>query len=150
MADRPPPTPTRLISAKAAAGIALTTLLIGGFLGILFDHIAARETAQESVSKVLDRGTLQSLPAGPVSVVAETIVLPLGYEQSQRNGGPTFTFVQRGSLEVVTAGVTTEYGPGSFFFEPGGRAHTIRALENSRIDVLRLLPPGVEATTELG
>lgn len=125
-------------------------LILGGFLGILFDHIAARETALEAQSGVRGRGVLQSLPAGPVNVIAETIVLPLGYEQSQRNGGPTFTFVQRGSLEVVTAGVATEYGPGSFFFEPGGRAHTIRALENTRIDVLRLLPPGVEATTELG
>ncbi len=150
MADRPPATPTRLISAKAAVGLALAMLIVGGFLGILFDHIAARETASESLSRVRGSGTLQSLPAGPVRVVAESIILPQNYESSQRNGGPTFTFVQSGTLEVVTAGVAKEYGTGTFFFEPAGQAHTIRALENTRIDVLRLLPPGTEGTTELG
>jgi len=150
VADRPPPTPTRLISAKAAAGIALATLILGGFLGILFDHVAARETAAEAGSGIRGRATLQSLPAGPLNAVAETTILPKDYEASQRNGGPTFTLVQRGKLQVTTAGVTKEYGPGGFFYQPAGRAHTIRALENTRLDILYLLPPGAEATTDLG
>jgi hypothetical protein len=150
VADRQPQAPIRLISAKAAAGIAAATLILGGIFGVLFDRIAQREAASEPQSGVRGEGTLESLPAGPVDVVAEVVLLPKGFESSNRRGGPTFNFVQRGRVEIENAGVKTVYGPGTFFVEPAGRAHTIRVLENARLDVLRLLPPGVEATTEVG
>jgi hypothetical protein len=38
---------------------------------------------------------------------------------------------------------------GELFFEPGGAPHSILVLEDVRLDVVRLLPPGAEATTEV-
>ena len=95
-------------------------LILGGIFGILFDRIVRREAVSEP-------------QAG-----------------SSMTSAVTFTFVQRGEVEVEAAGVTTAYGPGSFFFEPEGRLHTIRVLENARLDVLRLVPPDAEGTTEVG
>ena len=150
MADRQPQAPTRLISAKAAAGIAAAMLILGGIFGILFDRIVRREAVSEPQAGIRGEGTLRSLPAAPVNVTAEVMLLPAGFESTRRHGGPTFTFVQRGEVEVEAAGVTTAYGPGSFFFEPEGRLHTIQVAENARLDVLRLVPPDAEGTTEVG
>lgn len=125
-------------------------LIIGGIFGIVFDRIVRRDAVSEPQAGRRGVGTLQTLPAGPVSVVADVILLPAGFEQTQRREGPTFTFVQRGEVEIETEGVTTVYGPGTFFFEPTGRLHTLRVRENARLDVLRLLPQATDGATEVG
>jgi len=95
------------------------------------------------------RLAVQELPAGPVGITAETIRLGSGFTSRHRHGGPTVNLVRSGRIEIDDAEGARSYGPGDAFLEPGGRVHTIRVLDAARIDVIRLLPPGADATTEV-
>jgi hypothetical protein len=98
---------------------------------------------------VRGEGVLAELPEGPVAVRAETVVLPAGFRSQHVHGGPTFNSIESGEVEIADERGTSVYGPGEFFFEPGGRPHEIRVVADARLDVVRLLPPGARATTEL-
>jgi len=95
-------------------------------------------------------GTLARLPAGPVEVQAETVRLGAGFRSRHVHGGPTFNLVRAGEVEIVEGDGRRRYRRGELFFEPAGRPHTIVVLEDARLDVLRLLPPGAPATEEVG
>lgn len=41
------------------------------------------------------------------------------------------------------------YASGDSFAEPPGRVHTIRVVEAARLDVVRVLPRGAQATTDV-
>jgi quercetin dioxygenase-like cupin family protein len=95
-------------------------------------------------------GRLDALPPGPVEVIAETVRLGQGFTNRHHHGGPTFNFVADGRVRITEDdGTSREYGPGDFFFEPADRPHTLEVLSDVRFDVLRLIPPGREATTTL-
>jgi hypothetical protein len=57
--------------------------------------------------------------------------------------------VDSGSVEIVDGRGRTVYGRGDFFFEPAGRSHAIAVRDDSTLRVVRLLPRGAEATTEV-
>jgi quercetin dioxygenase-like cupin family protein len=94
-------------------------------------------------------GMLTGLPRGPVTVRAETVLLPSGFRSRHVHGGPTFNTIESGTVEIQDEHGTTVYDAGDFFFEPAGRPHEIRVLMDARLDVIRLLPPGAPETTEL-
>jgi hypothetical protein len=131
---------TRLVAVAAGA------LALGAGLALVGDRLGSDEPDR---AQLIAAGTLASLPPAPVQVRAETVVLPSGFRSRHRHGGPTFNFVHRGSVEILDAAGRARHGRGDFFFEPGGRAHTITVLEDATLRVVRLLPPGAEATTEL-
>jgi quercetin dioxygenase-like cupin family protein len=123
----------------------------GGVLAIVVDRALSDSgpmRASETVSEA-PVGTLEEVPQAPLRVVAERIRLPAGFESTHYHGGPTFNFVDFGRVEIEQDGTRTVYGPGAFFFEPEGKVHTIRVLDTAQLAVLRLLPPGAEATTEV-
>lgn len=94
------------------------------------------------------RGTLAEVPDGPVEVLAETVRLGEGFVNRHLHGGPTFNHVISGSVRLTAEdGTSAEYGAGDFFFEPADRPHTVEALDDVRIDVVRLVPAGREPTT---
>jgi hypothetical protein len=131
-------------------GALIGALVLGGVIGVLGNRLASDAgpmRATETVAR--GGGTLEDLPDGPVEVRAESLRLPAGFESTRLHGGPTFNIVQSGEVEIVEGGRARAYGPGEFFFEPAGRRHTIRVLETATIAVVRLLPPGAEATTEV-
>ncbi|MCC6222368.1 MAG: hypothetical protein IT201_02625 [Thermoleophilia bacterium] len=133
----------------AQAGVLAGVLVLGGVIGALGQRLVRDVgTTPGTATGLRGGGTLAELPAGPVEVRAEVIALPEGYESTRAHGGPTFTIVEAGELEVADADGIRRYRSGGFFFQPAGVAHTIRALSGSRLSVIRLLPDGAEATTE--
>jgi quercetin dioxygenase-like cupin family protein len=116
--------------------------------------LAGRLTKDGAVSgderpALVAEGELAALPEAPVDVRAERVVLPAGFSSRHRHGGPTFNFVDTGSVVIESDGRRVRYDTGDFFFEPAGRIHTIDVLDEARLRVIRLLPPGAEATTEV-
>jgi quercetin dioxygenase-like cupin family protein len=130
------------MSRTTAVVLAGVALLLGLALGAALTPAPRSERLQGG-------GRLDTLPAGPVEVVAETVELPAGFVSRHEHGGPTFNLIRRGRVEIDDRGGTTTYGPGGFFFEPGDTPHEIRVRTDARLDVVRLLPPGAHATTEL-
>jgi mannose-6-phosphate isomerase-like protein (cupin superfamily) len=132
------------------AGAFIAALALGGVLGIVGDRLA-RDTGPMRATETVNRGegTLADLPRGPVGVRAESERLPGGFESTRSHGGPTFSIVESGRVEIVDAGKARTYGPGDFFFQPQGHRYTIRILETATLSVVRLLPPGAVATTEV-
>lgn len=132
---------------RAATGVlGAFLLLVGVLLGIAGDRVLRGTPARPPVS---GGGTLAAAPRGPLEVRAETVRLGAGFFSRHVHGGPTFNTVVSGEVEIRDAGGTHRYGPGDFFFEPGGVPHSIRVLADARLDVVRLLPPGAAATTEV-
>jgi hypothetical protein len=131
-------------------GALIGALVLGGVIGAVGDRLT-RDAGPMRAAETVKRGggTLEELPAGPVKVLAESIRLPGGYESTQLHGGPTFNIVESGEIEIIDMGRARSYAAGDFFFEPEGRPHTIRVLETATLTVVRLLPPGAEATTEV-
>jgi quercetin dioxygenase-like cupin family protein len=126
------------LSAALAAGIvfgAAGERLLGG--------------QAESAPTLHGGGTLAELPDGPVTVRAQSVLLPAGFRSRHLHGGPTFNAVESGMVEIEDERGTHIYGPGDFFFEPDDRPHEIRVLSDARLDVVRLLPPGARETTEV-
>jgi hypothetical protein len=132
---------TRLVAAAGGA------LALGAGLAVAGDRLASDTSGARP--EVVATGTLRTLPPAPVQVRAETVVLPSGFRSRHRHGGPTFNFVESGSVEIVDDRGRALYRRGDFFFEPAARAHTITVLEDATLRVVRLLPPGAEATTEV-
>lgn len=126
-------------------------LLAGGVLAIVVDRAVGDSGPMRASETVVEApvGTLEEVPPPPLRVLAERVRLPAGFESTHFHGGPTFNFVDFGRVEIEEEGRQTVYGPGAFFFEPEGRVHTIRVLETTQLAVLRLLPPGAEATTDV-
>jgi quercetin dioxygenase-like cupin family protein len=128
--------------------LALAAVLAAGVaLGVTGDRLLVGESEDEPA--VRGEGMLDELPDAPVTVRAETVLLPAGFRSRHLHGGPTFNSVESGTVEIEDERGTSVYGPGEFFFEPGGRPHEIRVVADVRLDVVRLLPPGARATTEL-
>ncbi|MGH2990870.1 MAG: cupin domain-containing protein [Solirubrobacterales bacterium] len=126
------------VSAALAAGVVV---------GLAGDRILGR--ADGGTPALQGEGTLGSLPDGPVTVRAETVLLPAGFRSRHVHGGPTFNAIESGMVEIEDERGTNVYGPGGFFFEPADRPHEIRVLAEARLDIIRLLPPGAAETTEL-
>jgi quercetin dioxygenase-like cupin family protein len=135
---------TRVIVLAAFLGGLLTGMV--GMVGM----VALGPDAAPEPPMFDATGQLERLPAGPADVLAETVELGRGFQRRHKHGGPTFNFVVHGRVRIVQDnGSAQEYGPGGFFLEPADRPHTIEVLSDARLDVLRLLPPGVAATTDL-
>ncbi|MGH3019785.1 MAG: cupin domain-containing protein [Gaiellaceae bacterium] len=130
--------------AFAACGAALC---VGVVLGVVGDRLLRSD--DETTPTLRGEGMLSGLPDGPVTVRAETVLLAAGFRSRHVHGGPTFNTIESGTVEIQNVDGTNVYGPGDFFFEPAGRPHEIRVLTDTRLDVIRLLPPGAAETTEL-
>lgn len=131
--------------ALVALGSVLA-LALGVVLGVAGDRALRDSPPRESVS---GGGTLARVPAGPLMVRAESVRLPAGFSSRHVHGGPTFNTVVAGRVEIRDPRGTRRYGPGEFFFEPAELVHTIFVIDAARLDVVRLLPRGAEATTEV-
>ena len=127
--------PVAGILLGAAVGLGAGALIWGGGGG--------------SEASVRGGGELASLPSGRVLVRAETVRLPAGFESRHRHGGPTFNLVRAGEVVIADDRGRRRYRAGELFFEPGGIAHSITVLDDARIDVVRVLPPGAPPTTEI-
>jgi quercetin dioxygenase-like cupin family protein len=119
----------------------------GVVFGVGGDRLFGR--GDQSPPAVRGGGMLSNVPEGPLEVRAETVLLPAGFRSQHLHGGPTFNSVASGSVEIEDEDGTQVYEAGEFFFEPAEAPHTIRVLADARLDVVRLLPPGAPATTEL-
>lgn len=126
-----------------AAAVVLAAVL--GFFGGRLSN----DGASDEEAAVIAEGTLATLPEGPVAVRAERVVLPAGFFSRHFHGGPTFNFVDAGTVVIASGGERKRYEAGGFFFEPARRVHSITVLDDARLRVVRLLPPGVEATTSV-
>jgi hypothetical protein len=115
-------------------------------VGAIGSRAFGEETERPSIR---GGGVLDELPEGPVDVRFETVRLGAGFRSRHLHGGPTLNIVVEGRVEITDAGGTRTFGPGEAFFEPGARPHSILVLESARLDVVRLLPPDAEATTEV-
>jgi quercetin dioxygenase-like cupin family protein len=135
------------VGAVRLTAAVLLALLLGVGLGLAVAGLVLDTDTDRP--ELRGGGTLRSLPEGPLEVRAETVRLPAGFRSRHVHGGPTLNAVVSGRVEIDDAAGTHEYGPGAFFFEPGGEPHSILVLDDVRLDVVRLLPPGAEATTEL-
>lgn len=125
----------------------VTALVLGTALGFAAGRSTATAEPEDAPAQIIAEGELADLLAGPVRVLAERVVLPSGFHSRHFHGGPTFNFVDSGTVVIDSAGQRVRYGAGEFFLEPAGRIHAITVLDDARLRVLRLLPPGVEATT---
>lgn len=150
MADRDAQGMARRRLTPGQLGALISALILGGIIGAVGDRLT-NDSGPMRAAETVERGggTLDELPAGPVEVFAESIRLPAGYQSTHFHPGPTFNIVESGEVEIIDEGRAQSYAAGDFFFEPGGRPHTIRALETTTLTVVRLIPPGAEATTEV-
>lgn len=124
-------------------------IVAGVALGFAVGRLTGSEQrAPDEPARVIAEGELTTLPPAPVQVRAEQVVLPAGFHSRHVHGGPTFNFVEAGAVVIESEGHRERYDAGGFFFEPARRIHTITVLDEARLGVVRLLPPGVEATTE--
>jgi quercetin dioxygenase-like cupin family protein len=128
--------------------IVATALVAGAALGFAGGRLSEAPPDESDSAKVIAGGVLEQLPGGPVQVRAERVVLPAGFSSRHFHGGPTFNFVDSGTVSIESDGRRVRHEKGDFFFEPAGRVHAITVLDDARLRVIRLLPPGVEATTE--
>jgi hypothetical protein len=131
----------RLLVAVALA------LVFGAVLGVTGDRLLRDD--DEAEPELRGEGALRDLPPGPVTVRAETVLLPAGFRSRHVHGGPTFNAVESGRVAIEDERGTNVYSAGGFFFEPAESPHQIRVLDDARLDVVRLLPPGAPETTEL-
>ena len=137
------------MSGRAVLAATTGALAIGVALGFTGARLADDDVEAAEPAGVIAEAELASVPSGPFVVRAERVVLPSGFQSQHRHGGPTFNFVDAGTVVIRCADGERRYGAGAFFFEPAGRVHTITVLDDARLRVTRLLPPGVEATTEV-
>jgi len=92
---------------------------------------------------------LPDLPAGTVDLTTESVRLDAGFVSRHRHGGPTINLVRAGRVEISDAAGVRRHGRGDTFVEPRGRVHTITIIDDAIIDVIRILPDGAAATTEV-
>jgi quercetin dioxygenase-like cupin family protein len=129
--------------------VALGALTVGGIIGFASGRGSSGDSAGAEPAGVIAEGELAGLADGALAVRAERVVLPAGFRSRHVHGGPTFNFVDAGAVVIESEGRERRHDGGGFFFEPAGRVHTITVLDDARLRVIRLLPPGVEATTEV-
>jgi mannose-6-phosphate isomerase-like protein (cupin superfamily) len=125
--------------------------VLGGILAIVVDRAVGDSgpmRAQETIAQA-PIGTLETVPGAPLRIFAERVRLPSGFRSTRYHGGPTFSFVDFGRIQVEVDGQTATYGPGAFFFVPAGQLHTVRVVETTQLAILRMIPPGEDATTEV-
>jgi hypothetical protein len=145
-----PPRSRRRVTPREL-GFACAALVLGGVLAIVVDRALEDQgpmRAQETVVEAPVQ-TLEETPTAPVQVLADRVRLPEGFESRRFHGGPTFTFVDAGRVEVEIDGNATTYGPGAFYSVPAGQVYTLRVLDTAVLATVRLLEPGAEATTEV-
>jgi quercetin dioxygenase-like cupin family protein len=129
--------------------VAVGALAVGVLIGFAGGRSGDEDSLPAEAAGLIAQGELASVPDGPVAVRAERVVLPAGFRSRHRHGGPTFNFVDVGAVLIESGGRERRYDEGGFFFEPALHVHTITVLDDARLRVIRLLPPGVEATTEV-
>ena len=145
-----PPTTRPRFTPKQLA-VVFVAFVLGGVAAVLVERAVEGSgpmRAQQTVAQAV--GTLSEAPPPPFRVVAERIRLPADFTSTRYHGGPTFTFVDSGQIEVEVDGETARYEGGAFFFLPAGQVHTVTVLDTTQLAVLRLLPPDAEPTTEVG
>jgi len=128
--------------------VTATALVLGAAVGFAGGRSTTGAEPDGAPAELIAEGELADLPAAPVQVRAERVVLPSGFHSRHLHGGPTFNFVDSGAVVIESGGRRVRYGEGEFFFERGGRVHAITVLDEACLQVIRLLPPGAEATTE--
>jgi quercetin dioxygenase-like cupin family protein len=129
--------------------VAIVAALLGAVAGGV--TVAARRPPAALPPPVQGSGTLASIPSPPLAVTAETVRLRAGFVSHHDHPGPTFNRIVAGRVRITQDrdGTAREFGAGEFFFEAADDPHEIRVVEDAVIDVLRLLPPDTEETTEL-
>jgi len=137
------------VGRRALLVIGVSAALLGVALGFVGGRLTQDDAGPQEPAGLIAEGELASVPNGPLAVRAERVVLPAGFQSQHRHGGPTFNFVDAGTVVIESGGGERRYREGGFFFEPAQRVHTITVLDDARLRVIRLLPPGVEATTEV-
>lgn len=125
-----------MLVAGVAVGAAGTALALGG-------SDAGSPSLRGSAAP------LAGLPRGTVNVTTESVRLDAGFVSRHRHGGPTINLVRSGRVDISGPAGAREHGRGETFVEPGGRVHTITVLDDAVIDVVRILPEGAAATTEV-
>jgi quercetin dioxygenase-like cupin family protein len=137
------------MTGRTIIALGTAAILASGAIGFTLGWLTTSDPSTGEPPAVVGEGRLAALPDGPVGVRAERVVLPAGFFSKHRHGGPTFNFVDAGVVDIEVDGERNRYEAGGFFFEPGGRIHSITVLDETRLSVLRLLPPGAAATTEV-
>ncbi len=117
-------------------------LILGGILGAMGERLSSESgPLRATETGVVTQETLDSVPAAPLLVRAEVLLLPAEFLDTRtQDQGPVFTLVESGRLEVTQEGRARLYGPGDFFVERAGQTSTVRAVEASRLSVILLLP----------
>jgi quercetin dioxygenase-like cupin family protein len=136
-------------SRTAVLLLPIGALAIGVALGFAAGRSGDDDSTGADAAELIAEGELARVPSGPVAIRAERVVLPAGFRSQHRHGGPTFNFVDAGAVVIESGGREQRYDEEGFFFEPAGNVHRITVLEDARLRVVRLLPPGAEATTEV-
>jgi len=137
----------------AVAGAVVAAFVIGGIVAVVMERFIGQDTGTvPGAETVLEApvATVETVPNGPLNVVANTIHLPAGYSSTTLNNGPTFTFVDVGRVEVTTGEQTSVYATGAFFYQEEGRVYTLRVLNEAQLSIVHLLPPGEQPTTTVG
>jgi hypothetical protein len=138
------------VSGRTALLLLVTgALAIGAALGFLAGRTTDGDSDDAAGAGVIAEGELARVSGAPLTVRAERVVLPAGFQSQHIHGGPTFNFVDAGTVVIESAGREQRHDEGGFFFEPARNVHTITVLDDARLRVIRLLPPGADATTEV-
>jgi hypothetical protein len=137
------------VSRSALVLLVLGAVAIGAAVGFAAGRTSGGDVDRGEAAGLIAEGELTTVPVGRVDVRAERVVLPAGFRSKHVHGGPTFNFVDMGAVAIESAGREQRYDEGGFFFEPARNVHTITVLDDARLRVIRLLPPGAEATTEV-
>lgn len=127
----------------------LLALVAGLVVGAIAMGLVLGGASAEPSSLRRSATPLAGLPAGTVTVTTETVRLGAGFVSRHRHGGPTVNLVRSGRVEISDRGPARRYGRGDTFAEPGGQVHTITVIDDAVIDVVRILPTGAAATTEV-
>jgi hypothetical protein len=129
----------------------LAAFVLGGVVGVVADRATSDPGPMRGTETVAQAPieTLEEAPEPPLRVFAETVRLPDGFESRRVHGGPAFTFVLLGRVEIERGERRAIYGPGAFFFVPEGELYTLRVLDTAQVATLRLVPPGAQPTTEV-
>lgn len=138
--------------SPAMAGVVTAAFVLGGILAIVVDRATQEDTGTLRASETVAEAPVETIPAipePPLRVVATIIQLPAAYTQTAVNNGPTFTFVEGGRVQIETNGRTSIYAAGAFYYLEQGREATITVLNDAQLSIVRLLPEGVEPSTEV-
>jgi len=137
---------------KGWVAAVLAAFVLGGVVAIVLDRATQDTTGTLHATQTVAEApvdTLQTVPRGPLRVVAVTVQFPVGYESTEIEGGPTSIFVDFGRVQVKTPETSTVYDAGAFFFLQPETQYTLTMLDDSQLSIVRLLQPGVQPTTQV-